>query len=92
MRIVLDECIDERLRNNFSEHICQTARYAGFAGMKNGALLKAAEEANSDVLLTVDQNIQHQRNCGRQDSHPDSLGVYEPLERFVDHRPGGTSI
>ena len=43
MRILLDECVDERLRHLFHEHDCQTARYAGFAGLKNGALLLAAE-------------------------------------------------
>src|SRR6267154_2174921 len=29
MRVLIDECIDERFRNSLSEHDCQTARYAG---------------------------------------------------------------
>jgi len=33
----------------------QSARYAGFGGLKNGELLDAAEAAGFDVLLTVDQ-------------------------------------
>lgn len=37
MRILVDECMDVRLRNSFPEHDCQTARYAGFSGLKNGA-------------------------------------------------------
>ena len=57
MRLLLDECIDERLRLSFAEHDCQTARFAGFAGLKNGQLLDAAEAAEFDVLITVDQNI-----------------------------------
>ena len=57
MRILLDECVDERLRYLLAEVDCQTARYAGFAGLKNGALLTAAEAAGCDVLVTVDQNI-----------------------------------
>ena len=29
MRLLLDECIDERLRLLFSDHECHSARYAG---------------------------------------------------------------
>jgi predicted nuclease of predicted toxin-antitoxin system len=62
MRILIDECIDERLRNAFPGHECQTARYAGLAGFKNGELLTAAEKANFNVFLTVDQGIKYQQN------------------------------
>ena len=34
MRILLDECVDDRLRHFFHEHDCQTTRFAGFAGLK----------------------------------------------------------
>jgi hypothetical protein len=60
MRILLDECIDERFRNALSRHECQTAMYAGFA--RNGELLVAAEEAKFEVFLTVDQGIEYQQN------------------------------
>lgn len=43
-------------------HDCQTARYAGLAGLKNGELLTAAETAKFDVFLTVDQGIEYQQN------------------------------
>jgi hypothetical protein len=33
MCILLDECVDERLRHFFQEHDSHTARYAGFAGL-----------------------------------------------------------
>ena len=62
MRILIDECIDERFRNSLLEHDCQTARYAGLAGLKNGDLLTAAETAKFDVLLTMDQGIEYQQN------------------------------
>lgn len=62
MRVLLDECIDERLRHEFRNHECETARYAGLAGLKNGALLLAAEAAGFEVIVTVDQNIPHQQN------------------------------
>jgi len=62
MRVLIDECIDERFRNSLPEHDCQTARYAGLAGLKNGELLIAAETAKFDVFLTVDQGIEYQQN------------------------------
>jgi len=67
VKLLIDECIDERLRLSFPSHDCETARYAGLAGLKNGELLDAAEAAGFDVLITVDQNIPYQQNVsGRQ--------------------------
>jgi hypothetical protein len=37
MRLLIDECIDERLRLLFPGHDCQAARFTGMAGLKNGA-------------------------------------------------------
>ena len=62
MRLLIDECIDERLRHEFLGHDCQTARYAGLAGLKNGALLSAAEVAGFSAIITIDQNMPHQQN------------------------------
>src|SRR5205807_6094415 len=62
MRILIDECIDERFRNSLPGHDCQTARYAGLAGLTNGELLTAAETAKFDVFLTVDRGIEYQQN------------------------------
>ena len=62
MRILIDECIDERFRKSLPGHDCQTARYAGLAGLKNGDLLIAAEAAKFDVFLTVDQGLEYQQN------------------------------
>jgi hypothetical protein len=49
MRLLIDECIDERLRLLFSGHDCQTARFANLAGIENGWLLEAAEAAGAAV-------------------------------------------
>jgi predicted nuclease of predicted toxin-antitoxin system len=62
MKLLVDECVDERLRLLFPGHDCQTARFANLAGLKNGHLLEAAEAAGFDVLVTVDQNIPDQQN------------------------------
>ena len=62
MRILLDECVNQRLRNSFPEHDVQTAQYAGLAGLKNGDLLNAAESAGFEVLLTVDRGFEYEQN------------------------------
>jgi|SRR5882724_1111920 len=62
MRVLIDECIDERFRSSFPGHHCQTVRYAGLAGLKNGQLLTAAEAAGFGVFLTVDQGVEYQQN------------------------------
>lgn len=62
MRVLIDECIDERLRNHLPGHDCQTARHAGLAGLSNGDLLSAAEKARFEVFLTIDQSIEYQQN------------------------------
>jgi hypothetical protein len=90
MRILLDECVDERLRHLFNEHDCETARYTGLAGLKNGALLLAAEAAGFDVMVTVDQNILDQQDlthlrisllilCGRTNRLSDLRPLFLPL-------------
>ncbi len=66
MRVLIDECVDERLRHEFPGHDCQTARYAGLAGLKNGALLSAAETGGFEVIIAVDQNIPHQQNLSNR--------------------------
>ena len=66
MKILLDECVPQRLRNHFPGHECQSAQYAGFAGLENGDLLRAAEAAKFDVLLTVDRGFEYEQNLGRR--------------------------
>jgi predicted nuclease of predicted toxin-antitoxin system len=62
MRILLDECLPLDLRHSFPVHMVHTAEWAGLKGKTNGELLRAAELAGYDVLLTVDQGIPHQQN------------------------------
>ena len=67
MRLLIDECVDERLRLLFPGHDCQTARFANLAGLEKRQLLQAAEAAGFEVLITVDQNIPDQQNlAGRR--------------------------
>jgi len=66
MKILLDECIDQKLRFLFIGHDCQTAAYAKLAGLKNGVLLTAAESAGFDLMITTDQAIPYQQNLDRR--------------------------
>ncbi len=61
MRLLLDECVPKRLKRELPGHEVRTVQEAGWAGVKNGALLRAAAEL-FDVLLTVDQGVQYQQN------------------------------
>lgn len=64
MRILIDECVDQKLRLLFIGHDCQTAAYAKLAGLKNSVLLDAAESAGFDLMITTDQEIPYQQNLG----------------------------
>lgn len=61
MRVLLDECVPRALRQDLPGHDVKTVGEAGWAGVKNGALLRLAETA-FDVLLTVDRNLEYQQN------------------------------
>ena len=54
MRVLLDEDIPIRLRLHFGTNVrVETVEYRGWKGLKNGALLRAAEQ-HFDVLVTTD--------------------------------------
>ena len=61
MRILLDECIPRALKAHSVNHDCRTVPEAGWAGKKNGTLLKLAE-GNYEVFLTLDKGMQYQQN------------------------------
>jgi predicted nuclease of predicted toxin-antitoxin system len=63
MKILLDECLPLDFRHSFSSHEAHTVQWAGFKGKSNGELLRAAELAGYDVLLTVDQAIPQQQDA-----------------------------
>ena len=62
MRILLDECVNARLRHELPGHEVQTVSHAGWAGIKNGRLLRlVADSGRFDVLLTLDKSLPHQQ-------------------------------
>ncbi len=62
MRVLLDECVPRRVQRYVINHESQTVPQAGFAGKKNGELLRLAEQAGFDVLLTLDKGMSQQQN------------------------------
>lgn len=66
MKVLLDENLPHALRNYLPGHEAVTASYAGLAGYKNGALLRAANEAGFDVLVTADKTIPFEQNLAGQ--------------------------
>ena len=65
-RILLDECIDWRLSKHLRPHQVSTVAKAGWAGIKNGQLLRRAE-AGFDVFITVDRNLSFQQHVAEFD-------------------------
>ncbi len=62
MKIVLDENLDHRLRLRLAGHEVFTVLFLGWAGLQNGKLLRNAESAAFDILITGDQTLYHEQN------------------------------
>ena len=84
MKILLDECIDRRLAQEIAGHEIVTVPQAGWAGIKNGDLLRLAQ-AQFDVFVTVDRNLSFQQQLP-------NFGIaviilHAPTNRLKDLRP-----
>lgn len=60
--MLLDENLDHALRGFLGQHEVVTAAYMGWSGLKNGDLLRAADESGIDVLLTGDRTLNKEQN------------------------------
>jgi len=60
MKVLLDEDLPVRLRFYFQTADVETVEYRGWKGLKNGSLLRAAEE-HFDVLVTMDNKLPEQQ-------------------------------
>jgi hypothetical protein len=61
LKVLLDECVPWPIHELLTSHQCFTVQQRGWAGLKNGALLRLAE-AEFDLFITADQNIRYQQN------------------------------
>jgi hypothetical protein len=62
MRILFDQGAPVPIAAYLREHTVRTALEEGWDTLANGQLLRVAEEAGFDVLLTADNNLAHQQN------------------------------
>jgi hypothetical protein len=85
LKILLDECLPLDFRRSFVKHDAQSVQWAGLKSKKNGELLKAAEIAGFDVLISVDQGLAFQQSpTGRKLS---VIVVRSPSNRPEDLLP-----
>ncbi len=62
MKVLLDENLPHKLCLHLPEHDVVTVAFAGLDGLKNGKLMKAAEDAGFDVFVTADRALPYQQN------------------------------
>jgi hypothetical protein len=66
VQVLLDECVDRRLAREVSGHQVQTVPGMGWAGKRNGELLRLAK-AQLDVFVTVDRDLPNQHDISQYD-------------------------
>ena len=64
MRVLLDECVNPRLRRAFSGHEVTTVAEAKWLTLPDNELLVLAQ-GNFDVFITLDQGFAYQHNLQR---------------------------
>ena len=62
MRLLLDECVPRKFKEELLGHEVSTAREMGWSGRRNGELLVLMRERRFEVFITVDQNVEFQQN------------------------------
>ena len=62
MRVLFDQGVPRGLAASLRNHEVAEARQLKWERISNGALLKLAEEAGFNLLLTTDKNIRYQQN------------------------------
>ena len=63
MKLLLDESIPKRLAGLFpGDFETMTVPEMGWAGTRNGELLRKAADAGFDALVTADKGIEYQQN------------------------------
>ena len=61
MKILLDECVDQRLARDFIGHEVCTVAQMGWKSKSNGELLALAADV-FEVFVTTDRNLSFQQN------------------------------
>jgi hypothetical protein len=85
MRILLDECAPRPLKRELPAYEIRTVVEMGWAGTKNGALLRLMHQEGFTVLLTTDQNLRYQQNL--QQAGVAVIVLVAPSNRLSDLVP-----
>lgn len=64
MNILLDECTPNAVKKRLPHFAIRTVQEMGWSGVKNGALLKLADQ-QFDVFITTDKNLRYQQNLSQ---------------------------
>lgn len=62
MLILFDQGTPVAIRKSLPDHVVKTAYEQGWSALLNGELLRVAEEAGFELLLTTDKNLAYQQN------------------------------
>jgi hypothetical protein len=62
MRILFDQGTPVAIRRFLTGHSVRTTRQESWTTLTNGSLLRVAEEAKFDLLLTTDNSLAYQQN------------------------------
>ena len=62
MLVLFDQGTPAPLRRSLPNHTVETAYERGWSALENGELLRAAEVAGFEVLVTTDLNLWYQQN------------------------------
>ncbi len=63
MKLLLDECVNQRFRTHLPGHDVFTVGFLGWSGLKNGVLLRTAADAGFDAMITTDWVMPAQHNA-----------------------------
>ena len=62
MRVLLDHNLPHKLRTNLGKHEIVTASHMGWGELKNGELLRMAEDSGIEVFVTGDRSLADEQN------------------------------
>ena len=66
MKVLFDQGTPAPLRKHLTDYQVSTAFELGWATLKNGELLRRAESAGFDVLVTTDHTLRYQQNLSER--------------------------
>ena len=66
MQVLFDNGVPRGVASVLKEHVVEEARDRGWDRLTNGDLLRAAEAAGFEILVTTDRNIRRPQNLSKR--------------------------